>query len=94
MFQHRQANRMLCIWWDQLGVVHYGLLKANKIITKALYRTQLVVLSRELKFKKYIYVYDILIIRLNFFLKITTFANTSDVTNKTIFCLSQILKHL
>ncbi|UYV63620.1 hypothetical protein LAZ67_2005035 [Cordylochernes scorpioides] len=24
---------MLCIWWDQLGVVYYELLQPNKIIT-------------------------------------------------------------
>jgi len=32
---------MLCIWWDQLGVMYYELLKSNKIITGALYRTQM-----------------------------------------------------
>jgi len=32
---------MLCIWWDQLGVVYYELLKPNETITRALYRTQL-----------------------------------------------------
>jgi len=32
---------MLCIWWDQLGVVYYELLKPNETITGALYRTQL-----------------------------------------------------
>jgi len=30
---------ILCIWWDQLGVVYYELLKPNETIT--LYRTQL-----------------------------------------------------
>ena len=30
---------MLCIWWDQLGVVYYELLKPNEIITGTLYRT-------------------------------------------------------
>jgi len=33
---------MLCIWWDQLGVVYYELLKPNETITGALYRTQLI----------------------------------------------------
>ena len=37
---------MLCIWWDQLGVVYYELLKPNETITGALYRTQLMRLSR------------------------------------------------
>jgi len=32
-------NLMLCIWWDQLGVVYYELLKPNETITGALYRT-------------------------------------------------------
>jgi len=42
---------MLCIWWDQLGVVYYELLKPNETITRALYRTQLMRLSRALKEK-------------------------------------------
>ena len=43
---------MLCIWWDQLGVVYYKLLKSNETITGALYRTQLMRLSRALKEKR------------------------------------------
>jgi len=43
---------MLCIWWDQLGVVYYELLKSNETITGALYRTQLMKLSRALKKKR------------------------------------------
>jgi len=43
---------MLCIWWDQLGVVYYELLKPNETITEALYRTQLMSLSRALKKKR------------------------------------------
>ena len=43
---------MLCIWWDQLGVVYYELLKPNETITGALYRTQLMRLSRALKEKR------------------------------------------
>jgi len=39
---------MLCIWWDQLSVVYYELLKPNEIIG-ALYRTQLMRLSRARK---------------------------------------------
>jgi len=38
---------MLCIWWDQLGVVYYELLKPNETITGALYRTQLMRLSTQ-----------------------------------------------
>ena len=43
---------MLCIWWDQLGVVYYELLKSNETIIGALYRTQLMRLSRALKEKR------------------------------------------
>lgn len=43
---------MLCIWWDQLGVVYYELLKPSETITGALYRTQLMRLSRALKEKR------------------------------------------
>ena len=41
---------MLCIWWDQLGVVYYELLKLNETITEALYRIQL--MNRALKEKR------------------------------------------
>ena len=30
---------LLCIWWDQLGVVYYELLKSSKTITEDQYRT-------------------------------------------------------
>ena len=43
---------MLCIWWDQLGVVYYELLKPNETITGVFYRTQLMRLSRALKEKR------------------------------------------
>ena len=43
---------MLCIWWNQLGVLYYELLKPNETITGALYRTQLMRLSRALKEKR------------------------------------------
>lgn len=43
---------LLCIWWDQLGVVYYELLKPNETITGAVYRTQLMRLSRALKEKR------------------------------------------
>jgi len=42
----------LCIWWDQLGVVYYELLKPNETITGTLYGTQLMRLSRALKEKR------------------------------------------
>ena len=43
---------LLCIWWDQLGVVYYQLLKPNETISGAVYRTQLMRLSRALKEKR------------------------------------------
>ena len=43
---------MLCIWWDQLGVVYYELLSPSETITGAVYRTQLMRLSRALKEKR------------------------------------------
>ena len=42
------AKVMLCIWWDQVGVIYYKLLKPNETITGELYRTQLMRLSRAL----------------------------------------------
>ena len=43
---------MLCIWWDQLGVMYYGLLKPNETITGEVYRRQLRRLSRALREKR------------------------------------------
>ena len=43
---------LLCIWWDQLGVVYYELLKPNETITGAVYWTQLMRLSWALKEKR------------------------------------------
>ncbi|GBP82251.1 Mariner Mos1 transposase [Eumeta japonica] len=40
---------MLCICWDQLGVVYYVLLNPSETITGTLYRTELMRLSRTLK---------------------------------------------
>lgn len=37
---------MLCIWWDQKGVVYYELLKPGQTVTAALYQQQLIQLSR------------------------------------------------
>jgi len=41
-----------CVWWDQLGIVYYELLKPNETITGALYRIQLMRLSRALREKR------------------------------------------
>ena len=46
------AKVMRCIWWDQLGVVYYELLKPNETITGDRYRKQLMSLSRALKEKQ------------------------------------------
>jgi len=43
---------ILCIWWDQPGVVYYELLKPSETITGDLYRKQLMRLSRALKDKR------------------------------------------
>ncbi|GBP86742.1 Mariner Mos1 transposase [Eumeta japonica] len=43
---------MLCIWWDQLGVVYYELLNPSEIIIGTLHRIQLMKLSRNLKEKR------------------------------------------
>ena len=40
---------MLCIWWDQKGLVYYELLKPGDSITGDRYRLQLIRLSRALK---------------------------------------------
>jgi len=46
------AKVTLCIWWDQLGVVYYELLKPSETITRDRYRMQLMRLSRALKEKR------------------------------------------
>jgi len=42
---------MLCIWWDQLGIIYYELLQPNVTITGDRYRLQLIRLSRAVKVK-------------------------------------------
>jgi len=46
------GKELMCIWWDQLGIVYYELLKSNETITGTLYWTQLMRLSRVLKEKR------------------------------------------
>ncbi|UYV79912.1 hypothetical protein LAZ67_18001028, partial [Cordylochernes scorpioides] len=46
---------MLCIWWDQLGVIYYELLQPNETITGERYQQQLMRLSRALKIKHPLY---------------------------------------
>ena len=43
---------MLCIWWNQLGVVYYELLQPNETITAERYQQKLMPLSQVLKFKR------------------------------------------
>lgn len=43
---------MLCIWWDQKGVVYYKLLNPNETVTGDRYRRQLGDLARELNKKR------------------------------------------
>ena len=49
------STLLLCIWWDQLGVVYYELLKPNETITGDCYRLQLMRLSRGLKKQRPLY---------------------------------------
>jgi len=46
------AKIMLCIWWDQKGIVHYELLKPSDAITGDVYRRQLMRLKVAIKEKR------------------------------------------
>ena len=43
---------MLCIWWDQKGIVYYKLLQPGTTINPQLYREQLTHLSLESQHKR------------------------------------------
>lgn len=43
---------MLCIWWDQKGVIHYELLKPGQSIRGDLYRQQLIRVNAAIKVKR------------------------------------------
>ena len=43
---------MLCIWWDQKGIVYYELLKPGETITAIRYQHQLINLNQVLKEKR------------------------------------------
>lgn len=43
------AKVMLCIWWDQLGVIHYELLPSGQTINAQLYRQQLIRLKQKIQ---------------------------------------------
>ena len=46
------AKVMLCIWWDQKGVLYYELLNPGKTINGERYRTQLIRLKRGIADKR------------------------------------------
>ena len=46
------AKVMLCIWWDQKGVLYYELLKPGETINGERYRTQLIRLKRAIADKR------------------------------------------
>ena len=46
------AKVMLCIWWDQKGVLYYELLKPGETIIGERYRTQLIRLKRAIAEKR------------------------------------------
>ena len=46
---------MLCIWWDQKGVLYYELLKPGETINGERYRTQLIRLKRAIAEKRPVY---------------------------------------
>jgi [histone H3]-lysine36 N-dimethyltransferase SETMAR len=46
------SKLMLCIWWDQKGVICYEMLKPSETMTGERYRSQLIRLKRALKEKR------------------------------------------
>ena len=46
------AKVMLCIWWDQKGVLHYELLEPGETINGERYRTHLIRLKRAIAEKR------------------------------------------
>jgi histone-lysine N-methyltransferase SETMAR len=43
---------LLCIWWDQRGVIHYELLRPDQTVTSELYQQQLIRVSDALEEKR------------------------------------------
>ena len=43
---------MLCVWWDQKGVVYYKLLKSGETVNGARYRQQIINLNQALITKR------------------------------------------
>ena len=46
------AKVILCIWWDQKGVLYYELIKPGETINEERYRTQLIRLKRAIAKKR------------------------------------------
>jgi len=40
------ASKIMCIWWDQRGIIYYELLKPSETITGDCYRLQLIRLTK------------------------------------------------
>jgi len=43
---------MLCVWWDQKGMVYYKLLKSGEMVNTKRYQQQLIDLNRSLLKKR------------------------------------------
>ena len=43
---------MLCVWWDQKGVIYYELLKSGETVNTNRYRQQMIDLNRALREKR------------------------------------------
>jgi histone-lysine N-methyltransferase SETMAR len=43
---------MLCVWWDQKGVIYYGLLKPGETVNTERYRQQMIDLNQALREKR------------------------------------------
>ena len=43
---------MLCVWWDQKGVIYYELLKSGKTVNTERYRQQMINLNQTLREKR------------------------------------------
>ena len=43
---------MLCVWWDQKGIIYYELLKSKQKVNSNLYSQQLTRLSEALQLKR------------------------------------------
>ena len=43
---------MLCVWWDQRGIIYYELLKPGETVTTVRYQQQMMTLGQELRAKR------------------------------------------